>query len=115
MSTTKHDRPGAVAGQVDCRVRLLRKATIDRLCRVLDEWMREEQNLCSHYGPPADLPSGCFRSKRIKDAEALQQTLAYLQANRPSARERPNVELSGAPAGHSSNHPAGGASAGKQG
>jgi hypothetical protein len=62
-----------------------RKAAINRLCRVLDEWRREEQNLCSHYGPPPDLP-GSYRSKRIKDAEALQQTLAYLLANKQSGK-----------------------------
>lgn len=76
----------AVVAPVEAPVRPPRKATIARLCRVLDEWRREEQNLCSHYGPPDDLPSGCYRSKRIKDAEALQQTLAYLLANRPNAK-----------------------------
>ena len=74
----------AVLGPVQSSVRPPSKATIDRLCRVLDEWRREEQNLCSHYGPPDDLPRGCMRSKRIKDAVALQQTLAYLLANRSS-------------------------------
>lgn len=83
---TDADNRPAVVGQVEPSVRPPRKATIDRLCRVLDEWRREEQNLCSHYGPPDDLPSGCFRSKRIKDAEALQQTLAYLLASRSSGK-----------------------------
>ena len=81
---SKSDRPAGVA--VDRVVRPPRKAALDRLCRVLDEWRREEQNLCSHYGPPDDVPSGCTRSMRIKDAEALQQTLAYLLANRSSGK-----------------------------
>jgi hypothetical protein len=70
----------AVGSPADRRVRPPRKATLDRLCRVLDEWRREEQSLCSHYGPPDGLPVGCTRIKRIKDAEALQQALAYLLA-----------------------------------
>ena len=36
MNTTKHDRPGAAAGQVDCRVRPLADA-LDSLCRQLAE------------------------------------------------------------------------------
>lgn len=76
----------AVLGPVQSSVRPPSKATIDRLCRVLDEWRREEQNMCSHYGPPDNLPSGCFRSKRIKDAEALQQTIAYLLASRSGGK-----------------------------
>ena len=85
MNETKQASTDAVAGQVDRGVRPPRKATLDRLCRVLDDWRREEQNLCSHYGPPPNLP-GSYRCKRIKDAEALQQALAYLLANRPSGK-----------------------------
>ncbi|MBP8101120.1 MAG: hypothetical protein KAY54_04465 [Burkholderiaceae bacterium] len=74
-----------VGAQVQRGVRPPRKATLDRLFRVLDDWRREEQNLCSHYGPPSNLP-GSYRRKRIKDAEALQQTLAYLLASRSSGK-----------------------------
>lgn len=86
MNETDAQMVPAPLGPVERMVRPPRKAALDRLRRVLDEWKREEQNLCSHYGPPDDLPSGCFRSKRIKDAEALQQTLAYFLANRSSGK-----------------------------
>jgi len=83
---TNETLPDAVGAQVERGVRPPLKASIDRLCRVLDEWRREEHNLCTHYGPPDDLPSGCHRIKGIKDAGALQQTLDYLLANRRSGK-----------------------------
>ena len=56
-----------------------RKATLNRLLAVLKGWQSEESNLCRVYGPPDDLPRGCHRIQRIKDADALQEALAYLE------------------------------------
>ena len=85
-ATANNESQPAVGAPVQPSVRPPRKAAVDRLCRVLDEWRREERNLRTNYGPPDNLPAGCFRSKRIKDAEALQQTLAYLLARRSSGK-----------------------------
>lgn len=91
MSTEFTTAAPAALGQDERPIRPPHKAALDRLRRVLGEWQLHEQDLCSRYGPPDDLPSGCFRSMRIKDIKALQQTLAYLVANghrRPKAKER---------------------------
>lgn len=79
MSTDDTTAPAA-AGPVERMVRPPRKATIDRLCRLLDEWRREEQNLASHHG--SQPWPGSMRAKKVKDAAALQSALSYLLAQR---------------------------------
>lgn len=74
---TAETRP-AVGGPVQRMVRPPRRADIDRLRRLLDEWRREDKNLASHYG---DKPApGSMRAKMVRDAEALKRALAYLMA-----------------------------------
>ena len=57
------------------------------------------------YAHPEDWPA----------IKALAEKLQRKRARALPQNKTPNVEFSGVPAGHSSNHPAGGASAGTQG
>lgn len=75
MSTTP-----IAQGPVDRRVRPPTKADIARLGSLLRDWMREEQNLRSHYGEEV-LP-GSMRARRLKDADALGRALQYLMSQR---------------------------------
>lgn len=81
--------PPAVGSRLDRRVRPPTKADIDRLGWLLRDWMREEQNLRSHYGE--EVTPGSMRARRLKDADALGRALQYLMALR--SPERPNVRV----------------------
>ena len=50
MNTTKHDRPGAVAGQVDCRVRPRTKDELMAAC-----W---RSKTCAPYDNPGTVRTG---------------------------------------------------------
>jgi hypothetical protein len=54
------------------------KANLDRLCRVLASWKKEEAKLWDSYGPPNDYDPRSLRVQRINDALALDQVLCYV-------------------------------------
>ena len=77
MTTEDTSTPDASGSSLERGVRAPRKADITRLELLLHDWRRQEANLASHE--LAVVP-GSMRAKKIRDAAALQNTLAYLRA-----------------------------------